>query len=131
MKTTKYKFEYNARFKDGLIDSRGYFSFIHAELEIARLKSLFGYDSFSDITSYEIDEPQIVKFDGDNITRVEFIGTNGRDIIKTLDKFKFLLQDDGRTLKICGDIIIEEAVSSKKDYTDFLKSELERIGDDR
>ena len=49
MKTTKYKFEYNARLGSGLIDSRGYFSFIHAELEITRLKSLFGYDSFSDI----------------------------------------------------------------------------------
>lgn len=89
----KYKFNYGHS-----LDWMPYFfksdDKLKVEKRMSEMRDL-GWECFSAIYT-----PNDIEFDGKKITRVEFIGENGRELVIYLDKFDFLIQDDGRTLKI-------------------------------
>jgi hypothetical protein len=45
-------------------------------------------------------ETKIIKIDASKITRITFIGKNGREFEKMFDSADLMLQDQGKTLKI-------------------------------
>lgn len=98
MSEVKYKFKYRCSQDADDIPLRDFLecsSVDHAEACIKELKEECGYDTFTEIVPY-----QIVEFDSEKITRIEFIGKNGREFVKYLDRVEIQIQDGGRTMKI-------------------------------